>query len=38
MDELFGDLYEEKGVEDHEKKSIKEAKARKAMPTFEVFA
>lgn len=38
MSELFGDLYEEKGVEDSQKKSVKEAKAKKAMPVFDVFA
>jgi hypothetical protein len=38
MEELFGELYEEKGVEDTERKSIKEAKAKKAIPIFEVFS
>lgn len=38
MSELFGDLYQEIGVEDKERKSIKEAKAKKAMPIFDVFA
>ena len=36
--ELFGDLYEEKLLTDTKKKHIKESKARKAFPIFEVFS
>ena len=36
--EMFGDLYEEKMLTDTKKKHIKESKARKAFPIFEVFA
>jgi hypothetical protein len=37
--ELFGDLLEErKATEETTKKHIKESKARKAMPIYEVFA
>lgn len=36
--EMFGDLYEEKLLTDTQKKHIKESKARKAHPIFEVFA
>lgn len=39
LSELFGDLNEEKANEqDNHRKQIKEAKARKAMPIFEMFA
>jgi hypothetical protein len=36
--EMFGDLYEERLLTDTKKKHIKESKARKAFPIFEVFA
>lgn len=36
--EMFGDLYEERILTDTKKKHIKESKARKAFPIFEVFA
>lgn len=36
--EMFGDLYEERMLTDTKKKHIKESKARKAFPIFEVFA
>jgi hypothetical protein len=37
--EMFGDLMEErKATEDTAKKHIKESKAKKAMPIYEVFA
>lgn len=36
--EMFGDLYEERMLMDTKKKHIKESKARKAFPIFEVFA
>jgi len=36
--ELFGDLMEEKLLEETQKKHIKESKARKASPIFEVYA
>ena len=35
--ELFGDLYEERMLQETKKKHIKESKARKAYPIFEVF-
>jgi hypothetical protein len=35
---MFGDLYEERMLTDTKKKHIKESKARKAFPIFEVFA
>jgi hypothetical protein len=38
LSELFGDLMEEKETEETHQKSVKEAKARKAMPLFEIFA
>jgi len=37
MRELFGDLMEERMLTDTQKKHIKESKARKAIPIFEVF-
>ena len=37
MRELFGDLMEERMLTDTQKKHIKESKARKAVPIFEVF-
>lgn len=37
MRELFGDLMEERNLVDTAKKHIKESKARKALPIFEVF-
>ena len=36
--EMFGDLLEEREASDTQKKHIKESKARKAMPIYEVFA
>lgn len=36
--EMFGDLYEERMLTDTKKKHIKESKARKAFPIFEVFS
>lgn len=36
--EMFGDLFEERMLTDTKKKHIKESKARKAHPIFEVFA
>jgi U3 small nucleolar RNA-associated protein 20 len=36
--EMFGDLYEERMLTDTKKKHIKESKARKAFPIFEVYA
>ncbi len=36
--EMFGDLLEEREATDTQKKHIKESKARKAMPIYEVFA
>ena len=36
--EMFGDLLEEREASDAQKKHIKESKARKAMPIYEVFA
>ena len=39
LSELFGELDEEKSNEaKHEKKIIKESKARKAIPIFEIMA
>lgn len=35
--ELFGDLMEERMLEETKKKHIKESKARKAFPIFEVY-
>jgi len=35
--ELFGDLMEERMLEETKKKHIKESKARKATPIFEVY-
>lgn len=37
MRELFGDLMEERNLTDTQKKHIKESKAGKAIPIFEVF-
>ena len=37
MRELFGDMMEEKMLTDTQKKHIKESKARKAIPIFEVL-
>ena len=37
MRELFGDLMEERALTDTQKKHIKESKARKAIPIFEVL-
>lgn len=37
MRELFGDLMEERNLTDTQKKHIKESKARKAIPIYEVF-
>ena len=36
--EMFGDILEEREASDAQKKHIKESKARKAMPIYEVFA
>ena len=38
MRELFGDLMEERNLTDTQKKHIKESKARKAIPIYEVLA
>lgn len=38
LSELFGDLDEEKANDTHERKIIKESKARKAIPIFEILA
>lgn len=35
--EQFGDLFEERMLTDTQKKHIKESKARKALPIYEVF-
>ncbi len=37
MRELFGDMMEERSLTDTQKKHIKESKARKAIPIFEVL-
>lgn len=41
MDELFGELTTDQkhaGIEDQQKNKIKEAKGKKAIPIFEIFA
>ena len=38
LSELFGELNEEKSNDTHERKIIKESKARKAIPIFEIMA
>jgi hypothetical protein len=38
LKELFGELLEEKQLQDTQKKHIKESKTRKSMAIFEVFA